>query len=119
MRFIHGTSHLTKAMQLVAFVMAMCTFTIGANAQAVFEGKFTLPYEVTWSNSVLPAGKYIIRMDSAYNAPMISSADGRRSIYAGFPVVGDSTNRGTSLLITVSGHQHIVTSLNLPTMGFS
>ena len=35
-----------------------------ASAQLVFRGKFTLPYDVSWQSTVLPAGEYSFTMDS-------------------------------------------------------
>jgi hypothetical protein len=51
---------LTKAAFCGAVLMAACLLGSPAKAQASFQGKFTLPYEVHWGQATLPAGDYVI-----------------------------------------------------------
>ena len=119
MRLIHSAPRSTKAIPLFAFVLAMCTFAIAANAQSKSVGSFKIPYEVTWNNSVLPAGEYTIKLDSLYDTVIVRSTEGGRSILIHTPAASDSLKGGTSLIVTHYGDRYIVSSLNLPSMGVS
>jgi hypothetical protein len=119
MKLINRTSHSTKPMLLVAVLMAICSFTVAANAQSQFVGNFTLPYEVQWNHAVLPAGEYTIRLASKPGPAVVSATNGSRSIYTAFPIIAGSGKGGASLLITIVGHQHTVRSMNLPLLGVS
>ena len=50
--------------------VAVAAFALGAlatngNAQNIYEGKFTLPFEAHWGSATLPAGDYTFVMSSA------------------------------------------------------
>ena len=121
MKPIHRNSHRIKPMLLVAVLMAICSFTVAANAQPQFVGKFTLPYEVQWAHAVLPAGEYTITVDPMTGPAMvhIRSTDGNRQVYEGLPIVADSKKGGASLLVTIVGRKHTVRTINLPLLGVS
>lgn len=48
---------------LAAF--ALGALAAGGNAQSVYQGKFTLPYETHWGAATLPAGDYTFALVSA------------------------------------------------------
>jgi hypothetical protein len=121
MKSINRIPHSTKPMLAVAVLIAICTFTIAANAQSVWVGQFTLPYEVQWNHAVLPAGQYTITMDSMSGPAVVrvSSMDGRRSIYTAVPIIAEAEKGGARVLISTAGGQHTVRSMNLPLRGVS
>jgi hypothetical protein len=108
-----------KAKLFAAVVLATCVFTIAANAQPRFVGKFTLPYEVHWNHAVLPAGEYSMRMDARGTPPVVRSASSNRSVYIAVPIIADRENGGSNLLVTIRGNEHRVRSLNLSGLGVS
>ncbi len=86
---------------LLGVVIATFVFTAAAKAQPSFAGKFTLPYEVRWGQAVLPAGDYVIRMDSTASPAKISPANGSSAgVYTEYPLVEDSHMSGVYLTIT-------------------
>jgi hypothetical protein len=103
---------------LLGVVIATFVFTAAANAQPSFAGKFTLPYEVRWGKAVLPAGDYVIRMDSTASPAKISPANGSSAgVYTEYPLVEDSHMSGVYLTITNNANERRVRSLNLPQFG--
>lgn len=108
-----------KAKLFAAVVFATCVFTIAANAQPRFVGKFTLPYEVQWNHAVLPAGEYSMRMDSREIPAVVRSSSSNRSHFIAVPTIADCKTGGANLLITIRGNEHRVRSLNLPALGVS
>jgi len=117
MKIKHATSPATLRL-LLGVVLAAFVFTAAANAQPSFAGKFTLPYEVRWGQAVLPAGDYVIRMDSTASPAKISPANGSSAgVYTEYPLVEDSHMGGLYLTITNHANQRRVRSLNLPQLG--
>ena len=53
---------LTKAGVAVLFLAGLAA---GANAQDVYQGKFTLPFETHWGGATLPAGDYTFALPKA------------------------------------------------------
>ena len=102
--------------KLVVALFVACVLTMTANAQP-FSGKFTLPYEVHWGKTVLPAGDYSIRIDSADWRAFVYSANGKTQMIAAIPTAHDSLKGGTFLLITSNEGRHTVRYLNLPMLG--
>lgn len=119
MRSINCASHSTKAILLVAVLMANLAFAVAANAQPAWVGKFTLPYEVHWNHAVLPPGDYTISMDSKYAPALVRATNGSRSVYTSVPLVATSEKGGASLLITGHDGQYTVRSMNSPMLGVS
>jgi hypothetical protein len=117
MKIAHTNQHPTLLKLLLGVLITTCGFTVAANAQPSFAGKFTLPYEVHWGQAVLPAGEYSIRMNSMSALPEVSSASGSRKVYTLPPVIADGERGGTYLTITTQGNEHTVRSLNLPQLG--
>lgn len=115
MKIVHRTQHPTFLRLLLGALIATCAFTVAANAQPRYLGKFTLPYEVHWGQAVLPAGKYFIRMDSAAARPVVSSANGDRTVFTEAAIIADmEKGGGTYLTITAQGNERRVRSLNSP-----
>jgi hypothetical protein len=119
MRFISRASHSTRPILLATLLMASIAFPVAANAQPAWVGKFTLPYEVHWNHAVLPAGDYTISVDSKSSPALIRATNGSRSIYTNVPTAATSERGPASLLITGSGGQHTVRSMNSPLLGVS
>ena len=107
----------TSWTMLFGVLIGTCVFAVAANAQPTFVGKFTLPYEVHWGQAVLAAGQYSIRMYSVAGPAMVTSADGRRTVYTQSPTIADSDKGSARLIITNLGNERKVRSLNLPALG--
>ena len=110
--------HPVKATLFAAVVLAAGVFTVSAYARTSFVGKFTLPYEVHWNHAVLPPGEYSIRMNST-GPVMVTTASGNRTVYTSVPIISDGEKGATGLMITASGNERRVRSLNLPELGQS
>jgi len=119
MKTVRAT-HLPVSLKLfLGALLATCVFTLAANAQPIFAGKFTWPYEVHWGQAVLPAGDYSIRMDSVAGPAMIRPASGSSAVYTQFPITADSEKGGTYLTLTIQANERRVRSVNLPALGKS
>ena len=117
MKINHATQHSTSLKLLLGMLMAICAFSAAANAEPLFVGKFTLPYEVHWGQAVLPAGQYFIRMDSSSSSATVRSVKGDRTAFMVPPIVADNERGGTYLTITAQGDKRTVRSLNMPEVG--
>lgn len=118
MRIDYTTRYPGAFKLLMGVLIATCAFAAAANAVPTFAGKFTLPYDVRWGQTVLPAGDYVIRMDSTGSPALISPADGSRAgVFTEPPFAEDSHSSGTYLTITNQENQRRVRSLNLPELG--
>ncbi len=117
-----GIQRLTATKWLVMAFLAGFFFAGAAQAQGLhpaFAGKFTLPYEVHWGNSVLPPGDYSLTIKSK-GAPMIAlvrSADGNAITYVMNGSVDTDPKGQNALLIKERGGQRIVHSLALNDLG--
>jgi hypothetical protein len=92
---------------------------IGANAQTAFHGKFKLTSETRWGKAVLPAGHYSLMLDSVQSAIVIHSEDGKVAAMATAQSGGQAAPGGSYILITGSGADRVVRSMNLPQLGRS
>lgn len=119
MKIVHANQPSTSLKLLLGVLMATVVFTVAANAQPTFVGKFTLPYEVHWGQAVLPAGEYSIRMDSIAGPAKIMPASGGWTVYTQFPSSADTEKGGTYLTITTLGNKRRVHSMNVPALGKS
>ena len=78
MKTVKTTQPSAAVKMILGILIATCAFASAANAQPIFVGKVTLPYEVRWNHAVLPAGEYFIRMDSkAAHVVLRSTSTGR------------------------------------------
>ena len=119
MRLMNRCSFSTRILLLVGVLMAIPAFTAPANAEPTWAGKFTLPYEVTWNKTVLPAGEYTVRVNSKGAPLFISSTQGNTRMFTFTPIVADSMPGGTNILVSAAGGRHIVRLLNAPSLGVS
>jgi hypothetical protein len=107
------------AVKLLAVVLlATGAFAAAADAQTL-AAKFTLPFEVHWGKTVLPAGEYTMSMDSLTNVALIWSVEGEAVCFTPIPVTAFSDKGATALLVMVRGNERIVRSLNLPSRRLS
>jgi hypothetical protein len=108
-----------KAKLFAAVVSATCVFTVAANAQPSFEGKFTLPYEVHWNRAVLPAGEYSIQVDAKGMPTVVQSTSTGKSVNTNPPILADLEKGAARLTVTIRGNERRVRSMNLPQIGKS
>jgi hypothetical protein len=108
-----------KAVLCGAVFVTACLFGSPARAQAGFQGKFTLPYEVHWGRATLPAGDYVIN----YIGPempvfLIRDAHSLRPIALERAVIREDCASGNSaLLIGTRGTERVVHSLRIAELG--
>ena len=119
MKILSSTQHPTTVKLILSVLIATCVFTSAANAQPSFEGQFTLPYEVHWNHTVLPAGEYAIQVDSKGAPTVLRSKSGNKSVYTGVPIIADREKGAACLTVTIRGNERKVRSLNLPQIGMS
>jgi hypothetical protein len=111
--------HASEVKLFVALVLATCVFATAVSAQPRFEGRFTLPYEVHWGQTVLAAGEYTIFMNPSQAAAVVRSASGKTQFIRA-TVATENNKKGVNcLIITARGNEHRVRSLNLPGLGQS
>jgi hypothetical protein len=108
-----------KTKLFAAVVLATCVFTVAANAQPSFEGKFTLPYEIHWNHAVLPAGEYSIEVDAKGMPAVLRSTSSGKSVNTNSPILADGEKGAACLTVTIRGNERRVRSVNLPQIGMS
>src|ERR1700740_753100 len=108
-----------KVKLLAAAMLAAGLFASAGYAQTTFSGKFTLPYEVQWGKTVLPAGQYFINMPAAGATAIVQSEDGKVAFHTPIPIRNRSEKGTASLKVLARGNDRIVLSLNLPECGLS
>jgi hypothetical protein len=109
--------HSATVQLILGVLFATCVFTSAANAQPTFEGKFTLPYEVRWNHTVLPAGEYFIQLDAKGMPAVLYSKTTGRSVNTIVPILDDGEKGAAHLTVTIRGNERIVRSVNLPQIG--
>src|ERR1700676_5649062 len=57
--------HLKLFTKVGVAALALGALATSGNAQNVYQGKFTLPFETHWGSATLPAGDYTFVMSSA------------------------------------------------------
>jgi hypothetical protein len=100
-------------------VLVTCGFAAAANAQTsnvpqTVAVKFTLPFEVYWGKSVLPAGRYTMLMDASHPAALIQPENGKTAFFTPIPIRDGSHKGPAALVVVVRGNERMVRSLNLP-----
>jgi hypothetical protein len=61
---MHSVRYLRILFKLALAVLALGILAGDGNATTAYQGKFTLPFEVYWAGSTLPAGDYTFEMES-------------------------------------------------------
>jgi hypothetical protein len=97
-------------------LLTLVAGAIAANAQTSFQGKFQLTSETRWGKAVLPAGLYSFTMDSVQSPIVIHSENGKTSAMARAEVSNQAAFGGSYIVITGSGSDRQVRSMNLPQM---
>jgi hypothetical protein len=110
--------HAIQVKLFAVVLLATFAFAAAANAETI-AAKFTLPFEVHWGKTVLPAGVYTISMDSLANVALIRAASGKTFGFTPIPIKAKSDNGRSALYVMVRGNERRVRSLNLPARGIS
>lgn len=110
-------------MKTVRNLVVLFTIVVGAvaaNAQTSFRGTFQLTSETRWGKAVLPAGHYVLTLDSDQSPTIVIHSEGWK-VSAMAKSVGrsEATPGGSYILITGSGNDRQVRSINLPQVGRS
>jgi hypothetical protein len=103
-----------KVKLFAAAVLAVGLFASTGYAQTDYSGRFTLPAEVHWGRTVLPAGQYSIRMEPFGVTAKVMSADGKIAFFTPIGLRNLSKKGAAGLTVLVSGNNRTVLSLNLP-----
>lgn len=119
MKISNNTRNSISTKLILGVLFATTVFTAAANAQPSFEGKFTLPYEVQWNHTVLPAGEYSIQLDMRGTPAVLYSISTGKAINTRIPTVADGEKGGARVTITIQGNERKVRSVNLPETGKS
>ena len=119
MKTVKTTQPSAPVKLILGILIATCAFASAANAQPIFVGKVTLPYEVRWNHAVLPAGEYFIRMDSKAAHVVLRSTSTDKLAYTSIPAIADGEKGAAFLTVTIRGNERRVRSLNLAETGQS
>ena len=103
---------------LVALVLT-CLAAGTASAQARYTSKVTLPFEVRWGKTMLPAGEYRFQVLAGGGfLTAINAVGGKRSALAAPIAVSEvAFSADDSLLLTKDGGQWHVREVRLPSQG--
>lgn len=99
--------HFLAMFSLIASIVA-------ANAQTAFQAKFQLTSETRWGRAVLPAGEYILTVNSVQSPIILQSVDGKGAGLVMAQSSVDPAPGDSYILITGSGSDRMVRSVNLP-----
>jgi hypothetical protein len=114
------TRQISKVTFLAVAVLASCFAAGTASAQAGFQGKFTLPYEVRWGQAVLSPGDYTVSMNdpaSAANAVIRDAKSHRIVAQLMFSITENAGQGGSALLVGSRGQQRVVYSFRAAELG--
>jgi hypothetical protein len=97
----------------VAALIAAGLSERSASAQSM-TAAFTIPYEVSWGGTMLPAGDYTITFESAQRPLLVRSLSGEgRALVLPVTVNRAISDQPTALILARSGKGHDVRTLNL------
>jgi hypothetical protein len=113
------TRYATRVALFATVLLAICSLARPANAQEIFQGKFTLPYETHWGKAVLPPGNFLFTFTGGSSTMLVVQDANSRRILAYEPVniTDKSTKGGSALLIATRAGQRIVQSLRIAELG--
>ena len=104
---------------LALVAVAVCFSTVGGNAQDVYKGKFTLPFEARWGPAVLPAGDYTFTIPSLAS-PYVIYVRGEEKSAIVIAATADSrvvTSDHTQLNFANIGDEHLIRTFEVPQLG--
>jgi len=113
------TSLRNRVLAIAAFGLAtIFASAIPAAAQNVIQGSFTLPEEVRWQGSTLPAGDYTFSIKSV-SAPSVIRLDGPNGGAFLAAIATDQLNPSNHSVLIVEhrGDMRVVRELDLPQIG--
>src|ERR1700722_5784149 len=110
---------LTRIAAIATFgLIAVCASASSASAQNAFQGKFTLPNDVRWANTSLPAGDYTFSLNSTTMSGRVylQGPNGGAFILTS---MSDKRNEGDSSKLTIEhrGGVSFVRSMYLADLG--
>lgn len=113
------TQKTTRMTLFAAALLATSLFAGSVKAQSLFEGKFTLPHETRWGQTVLPAGQYLVTLDSNIsNLLVICDAKSHRTLaYEPIGIRDGRTEGKSALLVATRGSQRVVHSFRVAELG--
>ena len=109
-----------SAMQLLMLGLVVSfLWTSVASAAPVYRGKFTLPYEVRWGQTVLPAGDYRLRFVDIGTRVFAVIQDAKTSQDVALVAASstDDAKGQSALLLANDGGQRVVHSFRLRELG--
>jgi hypothetical protein len=106
---------------VVLTLSALSQFAGLARAQSPVQGRFNLPYEVNWENTVVPAGDYEFYLRSAGTSELLTIQKVGGSTF-GFLVLARAPEPATSrdlnkLVFVMKDGKRFVSSMQLPEFG--
>ena len=106
---------------LALLVGALCLSTTLASAQEVpLKGQFTLPFEITWGGTVLPAGDYSFKLNSISPPNTIQIRGEGKNVMVMAQGVNDyPSSNESSLTLVRHGSSREVRTLQLAPLGIT
>lgn len=107
---------LSKAMLVLAGLLAIGCFTSAVRANSLLAGSFKLDHPTQWKGNLLPAGDYRFRLSRTQTDTSILSVEGKGEALdiMVFAQSACTTCRKGELTVNVAGDNRVVTSLELP-----
>ncbi len=109
-------SNLTRMLAIAALgLFTVCASAGSASAQGVFKGRFTLPSDVRWQGTNLPAGEYKFSLKSAtVPAQLTVTGPSGNSVFI-ITSAADDRKNGNQSFLTVERHgsTHFIRELYL------
>jgi hypothetical protein len=111
--------HATKAALFAALLLTACLVGTPANAQVGFQGRFTLPYEARWGQTVLPPGHYKLTFIYGKLSTTVAIQDAKslRMVALEPANIREDSEGESSLLIGTRGSLRVVYALRIAELG--
>ena len=115
------TRKLVRVKSLLVALVLTCLAGGTANAQARYTSKVTLPFEVRWGKTMLPAGEYRFQVLAGGGFLTAINAVGGKASALAVPIAVSEVafSAADSLLLTRDGGQWHVREVRLPSQGRS